>query len=331
MRSRISSLQRSSFPRKVRPFGCGVVGQTAVKSGDARQNLELPDNVVVRRVRVDSAEVSPGMPVEMASASSSVVRPQRPVHLFGQTHESALRRLVCGARGRLSEQASELLVGVPELHAENDRLALFRAQPSQSALVALDLFHSDRQLERRACLVDLGPLQLSVRRSSPDAANLVANAVHHRLPEVGLQGPLPLGFEPINPVKRMEQGFLDKVLRVGQIARPPRQPALRPALKPGKVPREELVEPPCPATALDEVERGFRIAASGAASESGKLVRGLFVTVASFGGDSGQRPSADGSHRRRYAGSSGGTSAAASSDFVCGTDAGIVKRDEAWS
>ena len=158
-------------------------------------------------------------------------------------------------------KTGELLVGVAQLDAKNDRFPFFRAQSRQGVLVTLDLFHADRPLERRTCLVDLGPLQLSVRRSSPHAANLVADAVHHRLAEVGLQGPLALGFEHINSVKRLEQGFLDKILRVGEVARPARQPPPGPALQPGKVPFEEPFErlPVAGAKALDEMKRGFGV------------------------------------------------------------------------
>ena len=137
-----------------------------------------------------------------------------------------------------------------------------RLQAGQSVLIALDLFHADRFLERRPCLVNLGLLQLYLCRSPGLATNLVADTVHHRLAEVGLQRPLPGGLEHLNPVKRLEQGFLDKVLRVGHIARPSGQSSLCPTLQPGKVPREKLFESlfvPAP-EALNEMERGLRLA-----------------------------------------------------------------------
>src|SRR5712692_8973999 len=97
----------------------------------------------------DSAEAqSKGSPSRTASASSSSgwFSPSTG-HLFGQTHHSALGRLVRGARRRLPEHTGELLVGIAQLYSENDRFPFFRAKPRQSVLVALDFFHPDCFLE----------------------------------------------------------------------------------------------------------------------------------------------------------------------------------------
>ena len=103
-----------------------------MKLGDGRQDLELTDGLAVGRVGgrlrggpVDGLSLENGFRQLVERARSSVPTG----HLFGETHERALGRLVRGSRGRLPEKAGDLLVGVTQLYSENDRFPLFRAQP----------------------------------------------------------------------------------------------------------------------------------------------------------------------------------------------------------
>ncbi|SRR6266496_1196448 len=101
-----------------------------------------------------------------------------------------------------------------------------------------------------------------MRRSPRRAANLVADPVHDRLAKVGLQCPLALRLKDLNPIKRLKEGLLDKILRVGEVSRPFRKPSSCPALQPRQVPSEKQFErlSVTAAKALNEVERGFRLA-----------------------------------------------------------------------
>jgi hypothetical protein len=58
------------------------------------------------------------------------------------------------------------------------------------------------------------------------AAQLVAEPVQDSLPKIGLERPGAPGLEVFDSLKRLEESFLDKVVRVGEIPRPVRQPAL---------------------------------------------------------------------------------------------------------
>ena len=88
------------------------------------------------------------------------------------------------------------------------------------ALVTLHRLAPDRLLERRAAA---GRLQ---RRPDPSnrlpslAPELVAKPVEHRLPQIRLQRADTARFEVPDPLKRLKQGVLDKIVRVGEIAAP---------------------------------------------------------------------------------------------------------------
>jgi hypothetical protein len=73
-------------------------------------------------------------------------------------------------------------------------------------------------------------------------SQFVAETVRDGLPQVGLQGSATAGVKVFNPPKRSDQGVLDKVVRVREIARPRREPAARPPAKRADVPSDEALE-----------------------------------------------------------------------------------------
>ena len=82
----------------------------------------------------------------------------------------------------------------------------------------------------------------STSQACARAAHLVTDPVHHRLPEIGLKRALAPGLEAPDLPKRIEQGVLNKVVGVGRISRPLRQPAARPALEGPEISRKQRVE-----------------------------------------------------------------------------------------
>jgi len=65
-------------------------------------------------------------------------------------------------------------------------------------------------------------------RPPPEPPQLVADAVEQRLPQVRLECAIAARFERLHSLKRLEQRFLDKVLRVRDVARPSGKPPARP-------------------------------------------------------------------------------------------------------
>ena len=71
---------------------------------------------------------------------------------------------------------------------------------------------------------------------------LVADPVQHGLPQIGLQRAHTAGFEAVDLLKRPKQGVLDKVVRVGQVARPAGEAAADPAAEGADVSRHQALE-----------------------------------------------------------------------------------------
>ena len=79
-------------------------------------------------------------------------------------------------------------------------------------------------------------------RPPPLPPQLVAKAIEHRLPQIGLERADAARLEVLDSLKRLKQRVLDKVVGVGEIARPFRQPPAGPSLQRLKVPREQALE-----------------------------------------------------------------------------------------
>ena len=71
---------------------------------------------------------------------------------------------------------------------------------------------------------------------------LVSDAIEHRLTQVRLQRTDTARLEVFDSLKRLKQGVLDKIIRVGEIARPLRQAAVRPSLERLEMSREEAFQ-----------------------------------------------------------------------------------------
>jgi hypothetical protein len=73
------------------------------------------------------------------------------------------------------------------------------------------------------------------------APQLLPDAVENGLPQLGVQRPGTPGFELPDPLKRLKEGFLDKVVGIGHIARPAGQSAGRPSSKRPDVAGEQTI------------------------------------------------------------------------------------------
>ena len=72
--------------------------------------------------------------------------------------------------------------------------------------------------------------------------HFVPDPVEHGLAKVRLKRADAARFELIDPLERLNQGILDKIVGVGELAGPFRQPASGPALKWREVAGEETLE-----------------------------------------------------------------------------------------
>ena len=73
--------------------------------------------------------------------------------------------------------------------------------------------------------VRLQAIQISGGRSPPFWPQFLADRVQDCLMQIGLERTDPARLELLNPLKRTKQGFLDKVVGVGEVARPFRKSA----------------------------------------------------------------------------------------------------------
>jgi hypothetical protein len=91
--------------------------------------------------------------------------------------------------------------------------------------------------------------------------HLVSDAIEHRLTQVRLQCADAARLEVFDPLKRLKQGVLDKIIGVGEIARPLRQPASSPSLERFDMSREEAFQRLLVARAdpLDQVKRRVEV------------------------------------------------------------------------
>ena len=185
-------------------------------------------------------------------------------HFLRQPHERPLSRFARGVGRRLAKCFGELLVAVAHLDPGNDGLPLLRLQPLERALVPIHRLVPNRLLERRLGAIGLETIEIGDLGPSSLAAELVANAIENRLPQIRLKRTDTAGLETFDPLKRLDEGVLDKVVGVGQIARPPGQSPAGPALERFEMAGEEPIQ--ClavPGTrAVDEMKGRFWIAAT---------------------------------------------------------------------
>jgi hypothetical protein len=87
-------------------------------------------------------------------------------------------------------------------------------------------------------------LRVEFAPSRPPAASsdLVPDPIEESLPEIGLKGSFPRGFKDIHSIKRLEQGFLNKILRVCDISGPLGEAVARPTAECREIAAEQTIE-----------------------------------------------------------------------------------------
>jgi len=122
---------------------------------------------------------------------------------------------------------------------------------------------ANRGLERRVAAGGNRRVERADGGRAPLAADLVADAVHHRAAQVGLQRALPSRLEMTKVGHAADERVLDQIVGVGKVARPLRQPAGGPAGQPWQVAIHQAIErgsiPGANALEQDERRRGGRV------------------------------------------------------------------------
>ena len=211
---------------------------------ERRQRLELLEHRLVCRVRARVDARSSPRPCRRESRRP---RPRGPdsasrFHFLRQAQQRTLRRLARGVGRRFPEYFGQLGIRVVHFHARDDGFALFRAEPRQRRLIPLEGLASDRILERRAVGLEVEPLSIDQHRRTPFPAQFVAQPVHHRLPQVGLQRADTPDLDALDLPKRPKEGVLDKVVRVGHVACPAGQPAADKTAQGAEMARHQALE-----------------------------------------------------------------------------------------
>ncbi len=129
-------------------------------------------------------------------------------------------------------------------------------QLRECRLVALERLPTDGFLERRLSRFEAHVVQTDHRRRAALPAEFVAQAVEHRLPEVRLQRADAPRLEVLHLSERPQEGVLDEIIGIGEVAGPPREPSAYPTAKRRKMPRHQSFErlAVAAANALDQRE-----------------------------------------------------------------------------
>ncbi|HET7618660.1 MAG TPA: hypothetical protein VFK20_09125 [Vicinamibacterales bacterium] len=118
---------------------------------------------------------------------------------------------------------------------------------------------TNRFLERRVRAVELEPFEVGSIRLPRLAAQFIPDAIDNGLTQIGLERTRASVLEAVDPLKRLKQGVLDEIVRVGQVARPSGQPTAGPSPKRLEMTGEQLVQRRLIARtrAIDQLDRGF--------------------------------------------------------------------------
>ncbi|HUF48653.1 MAG TPA: hypothetical protein VMM93_12630 [Vicinamibacterales bacterium] len=117
-----------------------------------------------------------------------------------------------------------------------------RLQAGERRFVPLDGLGANRRLERRRAVLLQLVIEIGRPRPAVGPAHLVPDAVEHGLAEVGEERPLAAVLEPVQLLKHLNQGVLNKVVGIDRVAGPGGQPPGCPAGEFGDVPGDEPVE-----------------------------------------------------------------------------------------
>jgi hypothetical protein len=90
-------------------------------------------------------------------------------------------------------------------------------QPCQRRFVTFDRLAADGLFERRKVTLGFESGDAGLLWPPTLAPQLLPDAVENGLPQVGVQRPGTPGFELPDPLKRLKEGFLDKVIGIGHV------------------------------------------------------------------------------------------------------------------
>ena len=110
-------------------------------------------------------------------------------------------------------------------------LPFLGTQTAQPLLICGHRLEPRGLLERRSLPFALDIANIDVVRQSCPSANLVAHAIHDRLPQVRLESAGVTRLEPVYSLKRLEERILDNIVRVGQAPSPRGHPPSRKSLQ----------------------------------------------------------------------------------------------------
>src|SRR5262245_51813597 len=172
---------------------------------------------------VPTTSQSSAPPSRMAPATSSRSGSSLATfHFFRQSHEGTLRRLPRGITGRLAEHLRELVVREFHFDAPDDGASLRFREPGQGLLVPLHGLQRDSLVVWGRPVIDRLGIQGIWRRPARMFPELVTDSIHHGLAQIRSEGVFSLRLEAVYSLKRLEEGVLDKIVGVRDIACPAR-------------------------------------------------------------------------------------------------------------
>jgi hypothetical protein len=189
-----------------------TAANTRICASTARLLAWLLDSIAAQSIEVPSSTDAATLETSASSVGTG--------HLFRHANERAFGGLARRIGRWLAERLSELLVRVAYLDAPDDWLPFLRPEPRERPFVAIDRFASDRLLERRLRAARLEPVELGRVGPASFAAQFVPDPVQDRLSQVRLERTDAARLEAVDPLRRLKESFLDKVVGIGEIAGP---------------------------------------------------------------------------------------------------------------
>ena len=165
-----------------------------------------------------------------------------PAHLVGEPNERTLDRHPRGVRRRFLQRHSEFFVRAVHFDPPDQRGAVIEAKARQRAFVSLDRLGADHRFERRGLRGRMLRIQCGDAGAARRTPDVVEDAVHDRLAQVGLERAFVLDVDAIEPLEGLQHRVLHQVVGFGEIARPAWQPAAGPAPQPRQVAGGQHIE-----------------------------------------------------------------------------------------
>jgi hypothetical protein len=137
-----------------------------------------------------------------------------------EAYKGALSRFSGRIGRRLLERERQLFVTEAHLETADDCLPFLGAQTTQPLLIRSHRLEPHGLFERRSSPFAIDIVGIDVVRQSCLPTNLVAHAIHDRLPQVRLKCAGMTRLKPVYSLKRLEERVLDNIIRVGQAPSP---------------------------------------------------------------------------------------------------------------